>query len=396
MSGFDRKWTRPWFALVLFIGPIAGGAAFAEETAAERLLVLRNGGVLRGRIARQAERYVVAVEHGEIRVPDGDVELICADLEEAYAQLRRSAERVGVEGHLRLADWCLRQQLKDQAEGEITAARDLGAAEDRLALLVRRLELSRRPVLAQSKRSAEPQGSPAAVPQAVPPARRGQIEVIRQLPSDAVESFTSSIQPLLLNRCGATACHDPRGRTRFNLVRPAAARTQTRRFTVRNLQAALAQVDTDRPDNSPLVQKARQAHGGASRPPLDRLDAAPYRELVAWVQAVSGASDDSTGDDDHDIEHAFWQTTVVPGMTVIAHPASRAELRAASQGVAAGGAPADGTVPRTRATVEDAGDVPGADPFDPSAFNRFQATKRRPPEMLDPELSDDTLGSVGR
>ena len=107
------------------------------------------------------------------------------------------------------------------------------------------------------------------------------------LPEDAVETFVSRVQPLLLNRCGANTCHGVRAASEFRLVRPGWGKTVTRRFTQRNLHAALRAVNFDAPHESPLLLAPSAPHGNVAGAIFSGREAPQLRVLVDWVRQVT-------------------------------------------------------------------------------------------------------------
>ena len=100
--------------------------------------------------------------------------LACRTLEEAYEFRRQQIKGDKAADHLRLAEWCIRYELRAEAGRELAEARRLEPDQPRLALLERRLEKEgSRPVVKESVylagvkvRAAKPQAAGVA-PQAV-------------------------------------------------------------------------------------------------------------------------------------------------------------------------------------------------------------------------------------
>jgi hypothetical protein len=109
-----------------------------------------------------------------------------------------------------------------------------------------------------------------------------------------VSEFTRSIQPLLLNRCGQTACHGSASRNGFSLERLRAGGAARKDVTWRNLRAAMAQVDPARVGESPLLEHALKPHGTSQRPPFGPHEMRQYQRLLDWVSMMTAA------DADHD------------------------------------------------------------------------------------------------
>src|SRR5207248_1388077 len=133
-----------------------------------------------------------------------------------------------VQEHLDLAEWCLRQGLLHDAAAELRDAIAADPTHPKIALVERRLRLAAERPNAGKPSSAPPTGTPS--PDELDRMARG-------MPSGTLETFTSAIQPLLLNHCSTAACHGPQSTTKFRLLRVPVDRVASRRSTQRNLYA---------------------------------------------------------------------------------------------------------------------------------------------------------------
>ncbi|MHB0958987.1 MAG: hypothetical protein ACYC0X_26910 [Pirellulaceae bacterium] len=274
------QWTRGVCAiLVLCVGSLTQ-ADPPQLTPQPGILVLRNGRVLRGEIVRIGDRFTVTLgAHDEIGVPADSVEIHCASLEEAYHRKRDNLSRPGTAAeHLILADWCLRYELLASAAEQLMTAQRLEPENSAAALFERRLRL------------AAPQTPPAQTPPA--PAKPAQTllsqidlqQFLRDLPTGTVEQFTQNIQPLLINRCGLSACHGPNATSAFRLAYPGASRILPQRFTQLNLHTVMQQINSQKPVESPLLVMATSAHGTCDQPTLGSNDHALLQQLVDWLE----------------------------------------------------------------------------------------------------------------
>src|SRR6478752_10651664 len=82
------------------------------------ILLLEDGGVLTGQITRAADWYLVARGGGEMQIAQKRVLLVCHTLNEAYEFRRKQIHADQVADHLRLAAWCIRYELRDEASRE--------------------------------------------------------------------------------------------------------------------------------------------------------------------------------------------------------------------------------------------------------------------------------------
>jgi hypothetical protein len=261
--------------------PLDADAFEPGLTPRDSVLVLRNGGILSGQVTRAGDRYVVIMgDRAEVRVPVLDVEMHCIDLDEVYQRKRSRLAVNDVTGHVALADWCLQQKLFSRAADELLTVIALQPAHPRLAGLERRLQLAvELPEL----------GSPQTKPQGTLVGLADLEKTTRSLSPKAIEDFTTQIQPLLLNRCGANSCHGDASPSEFRLVRPAWTKTISRRFTQRNLHAVLQFVESENADSSPLLTVPATAHGGMETGVFGPREREHFDLLADWVRQATTA-----------------------------------------------------------------------------------------------------------
>ena len=386
MSRFVRISAVSRFALLLAVAGLPGelrgqqgqGAA-NDGRREERILVLQDGGVLAGRISRAGDSYVVSRGGGQMQISAANVRLECGSLDEAYNRQRQQLTHPTAGAHLALAEWCLRYDLVEQAGRELTDAKSLDARHPRLALLERRLALAnqelRKPAAAAS--TARPPLSRAASSQARAAASEVQIRV--------VERFTRKVQPVLVNNCTASGCHQPGGGQPFQLDRALLHGLANRRSTMNNLAAALALVDREQPELSPLLTVPRRTHGGMVDPVIGPRQEQAYRHLVEWVAMVtlsdlSKAQATSNSEAEADLLAAEATAPSTPsdfseraqtsepdlgtvGGVMQTNYDENAEMRAPATQRLQFGAQVEKWQPR--------------DPFDPEIFNRQRLARRR-------------------
>jgi hypothetical protein len=274
------RWTRGACFFLVLCASSVNQADPPQLTPQPGILVLRNGRVLRGEIVRVGDRFTVALgDKDEAGVPADSVEIHCANLEEAYQVKRDNLSQPGTAAeHLALADWCLRYELLASAAEQLMAAQLLEPENPAAALFERRLRLAA-PQTQSTKVPAK--SSPPLLP------RTDLEQFVSNMPDGTVEQFTTAIQPLLVNRCGASTCHGPNCESSFRLSYPSSSRILSRRFTQRNLHAAMQQINTENPAESPLLVMATSAHGTCDRPTLGDRDGAQLQQLVGWLQRCS-------------------------------------------------------------------------------------------------------------
>jgi len=258
----------------------------ADQSVAEGVLLLHNGGVLQGRIVLVGSRYQVTGRQSQVDVAAGQVAMVCESLAAAYDEQRRRLPRETAEGHLALADWCLRYELIEQAACELADARRLDPRHPRLELLERRLS-----VLTAPKHSVAVGAGDSMSPAPSPPEDGHEFDSLADtLPEGVVERFTRKIQPLLVNNCTTAACHQRGGSQSFQLDRAVLRGLSNRRTTLGNLSATLALVNRDAPERSPLLAIPTSPHGGRKGPLFGPRQDEHLQMLADWIALVTGST----------------------------------------------------------------------------------------------------------
>lgn len=335
-----------------------------ELTPAPGVLVLRNGSLLQGQVTRLGDRYLVTLASGsELRLSESDVEMVARTLPEAYQRRLANLSRPDVPAFLDLAEWCLRHHLTVQAADALTRAAQLEPDNPRLERLQRRLE---------QLVSAPPPPTTNATPTASPASLEQLEQLAREMPYGTLERFSSGIQPMLLNRCGANNCHGPASSSDYHLVRPPLGQTATRRFTLRNLHATLQTIRAEAPDDSPLLNAAREPHGSLRSAVFTPHEQTQYEQLAAWVRQISQPRRDPQPASIAGVDGRLHQAAPVGLANSPAANSPSAAVAPESAASASDGttqpAGANSAANSPSATTTSA--PPAVDPFDPEVFNR--------------------------
>jgi hypothetical protein len=134
------------------------------------------------------------------------------------------------------------------------------------------------------------QTASAGLPKDVPAASASQsspLVVTPDLPNGALEAFTRKVQPVLVNNCTASKCHEPGGPQSFQLNRAVLRGEANRRTTMQNLSAALAIIDREHPEKSELLTVPRQTHGGMNGPIFAARQEQAFKHIADWVALVA-------------------------------------------------------------------------------------------------------------
>jgi hypothetical protein len=301
------------------------------------VLLLKHGTTLSGFIAPAGDRYIVLLgESGEARVPVADVVAFVSNLQQAY-EYKRSNLKEDLASRIDLAQWCLQQNMPARAADQLLAAELLFGRQPQLESLHQRLIVS-----------AKTTGLPGSVAvEARTIAKASFEEPLDSFPSRSIDTFTSAVQPLLLNRCAAGGCHNTRGSSEYVLFRPFLGQATTQRLTEQNLKATLAYVNRTAPLESILLQRAALAHGGAVSAGIQEKEQRQFELLSVWLHSLAAGRRSSE------------PNTIAPANELLYQPSQLSNTESTD---------APDVVPASRLPKETA--KPMGDPFDPAPFNQ--------------------------
>ncbi|TWT90626.1 hypothetical protein Mal64_10200 [Pseudobythopirellula maris] len=269
------------------------------------VVLLENGSLLEGNATLRGEHWFLTSPNTELRLRAETVRAVVASKRAAYDWLRERLTDSPAEladGHLDLAEWCIRHELWPQAAQEILVARRLEPKYGRVAFVERRLTLVSKAVAAPP---AEPANGLARGGETNGNADREPVSLVSheeptpRIPAGVLVEFTRRVQPILVNNCTASGCHaagDPSG---FALDRGVLFGGAGARSTSANLRAALAAVDRQNPHDSALLVALRGPHANA--PPLV---GARRGEMIArveeWVASLAPQSPAAESPEEYD------------------------------------------------------------------------------------------------
>jgi hypothetical protein len=179
-----------------------------------------------------------------------------------------------------------------------------------------------------------------------------------------VETFTQSVQPVLMNHCASGGCHGPQSDTALRLFRVPAGKSASRRITQRNLYAVLPLVDRENPMNSRLLTAPNGPHGAAKHGVFTEHQTAQYKRLIDWANQLTQQSTPET------------IATLTPAAPVKRTPTPPKVLSQDAQ--KAHPLPAAAQASTVKRGAVTASFDQSADPLDPEVFNRRFAPKETP------------------
>ena len=247
------------------VNPVSPDPAAVKETGC---VVLGDGRVFQGEITELETGYQVQAKNGSVVLPFAQVRTVAPTLQLAYQQLRESYEQPSASDHLDLGWWCQQNQLFEEASAEAQAALVLEPTREKALSLLKSAEAALgRTEISETTTSPSVQSRPVTGGAVVSTAT--QVE------------FSRHIQRLTLNKCGNGSCHGASALSPLKLQQGVKSDV--------NLTAILKYVDTENPEQSPLLVRARTADGPHNGVFRGASGTEQYARLMAWV--VQAAKD---------------------------------------------------------------------------------------------------------
>ncbi len=222
------------------------------------LLVLNSGRVVSGQLTPRTGGYDVQLPAGRMFVASEQVRFQARNMDDAYRLMRSSLRERTPNTHMELAKWCLANRMPEKARSEVLDALHLDPNRDEakrmLEALVREQHRATPRQVPRNGRTSIDKvalNNPGMMPE-----RRS----LGGLPKSLARTFTKTVQPIVVNKCGNARCHGARQHT-FAVVSIRSGSTS--RIAEQNLAAVLNQIDMANPAQSPLLNATRGAHGGA-------------------------------------------------------------------------------------------------------------------------------------
>lgn len=243
----------------------------------EGVLMLNSGRIVSGKLKQISTGYLVASRSGYIAVDRDDIRFAANDLGELYLLQKRELKDPSIAEQIKLAEWCCTQKLNAFAAKELLAVLNRDPSNEHARKLLARLDDDQQRTPSVTTPSRDSNNKKLADDEA---------RSLAGLKGTTAERFSSSIQPLLHNKCGNAKCHGPNADHEFRLTRGSPGAGHHRIYAERNLAAVLKHVDLDRPQDSKILRIADGAHAGQTM--FSGHQGAEQRKLLTdWVmQAV--------------------------------------------------------------------------------------------------------------
>lgn len=240
-----------------------------------RVILLDNDNLFEGNISRTTQGYLIKLDRGgEISISADRVKRILPSKEAAYKIMQEQANLRDADERMRLAFWCERFGLREQARHEAETALRMRPGFRRARDF---LEWLGPPQKAETKTDSQ------VIPAKAESTESAPLKVIEPpapitYNTESFNTFATQVNTILLNAC--FRCHGAgKYEGAFKLDG-----TGGRKAMMNNLQAALRQLNREKIEKSPLLVYAILPHGNASDPPLRDKQKAAIENLNSWAR----------------------------------------------------------------------------------------------------------------
>jgi hypothetical protein len=268
------------------------------------VLLLSRGEVVRGSLSETDDGYVLATPAGELRYKRHQVEGVFGSLAEVYLYKRSRTPANDPDERLKLALWCLAQELFGEAQSELEAVLRISPDYERARQMLHHLQAharrtqARDPEVVRTRAEAPAPLSSRALQEVREAARRNPtvaaappiiFDLQRPLAVKRFQEFAAYVHPELQRRCAS--CHHEQSNLDFQLIQARARNDYNNELLVRaNLDATLRLVDPDDPPRSRLLSSTIMPHKPTGRPILSGPNDIVYRQLLVWVSGLRSAA----------------------------------------------------------------------------------------------------------
>lgn len=273
------------------------------------VLLLSNGKVLQGEILKDESGYVLKHKVGVMHFPRRNVEMTFRSMEEVYDYKKSRCPENDPDERLKLATWCLEQQMKPEAKAHLAAILELSPENRRARAMLANLERSpgtTPPVDTEVIRtSVEVEAAPPAElnlnrlrEEYARHPRSQEMPAIFDLETPMAvrrfQEYSRSVHPILQRQCAR--CHNEQFQGDFQMIQTRARRDLTNDLILRsNLDATLRIVNREDLAHSPLLSAAGMTHGAGGKPVLGGPNSPEYRVLANWVKSLKTGQADGPG-----------------------------------------------------------------------------------------------------
>lgn len=268
-----------------------------------QFVLLTDGRIITGAVSEEEGKILVTQPVGVMRFSERKIERVFNSLKEVHAYKSDQVPEIDIDEQLKLAQWCLTNDLSEEAKGHLNNALKLDPKNPRAKAMAESIVMTETR-LANRQRDEEVRRTsaevvdpssmsrPATLDSAVVEgARRGlgvsDLPVIFDLPPNAAvrraDEFRRYVHPVLQTYCAK--CHDDRHDGSFQLINFQRKADRTVEALRANLDSTLKLVDRENPGRSELLSSSLRPHGRGpnTRPIFQGSNDRAYQILAAWV-----------------------------------------------------------------------------------------------------------------
>lgn len=281
------------------------------QQADNKVILLANDNVMVGSVEIVPAGYRVKTSNGvTITIGVDDVAAVCRSFKEIYELKQFAILANQPQKHIELSKWCLQNGLISEAKQQCGFAKDLIGEHEVVLDLRRQIASAEAENAADTAVNLSKDSTQAETEQS-----ESQVvltgyqldEMMRNIPKDVLDSYSSYIQFPLISSCTVSGCHLSND-SKFRLHRRSLHSPVPRRLTQRNLVTMIQWVNRDHLDQSVLLEKASGAHGNLKQPVWPQ-DSQPYLLLRQWIAGVQELQIDLTGSEPDKPGSTFSPTT---------------------------------------------------------------------------------------
>jgi hypothetical protein len=291
---------------------LCSAVGFCQQ-ADNKVILLANDNVMVGSVEIVPGGYRVKTSNGvTITIGVDDVAAVCRSFKEIYELKQYAILANQPQKHIELSKWCLLNGLISEAKQQYGFAKDL-IGEHEVVLDLRRqiasaeAENKADTTVNLSKASTQAKTDQSESESQVMLTGYQLDEMMRNIPKDVLDSYSSYIQSPLISGCTVSGCHLSND-SKFRLHRRSLHSPVPRRLTQRNLVTMIQWANQDHLDRSVLLEKASGAHGELKQPVWPQ-DSQPYLFLRQWIAGVQELQIDLTGGEPDKPESTFSRKT---------------------------------------------------------------------------------------
>ena len=280
-------------------GPLRG-----SEPDNRSFVLMNNGSVFHGVVRPVGEKMEIRLgQDATIQVDSKQVGHIAASKLELYQAQIKSIRLWGTGEHWHLTQWCLQQQLLEQAVyhyGELAKSVEPSAKfkqlEQQLKSALLNSEEVRSSIAKNEVRTAvatqelTPTLKDITLASSFENVSKSSVQHLA-IPGYVKKAFHTSVAPILINGCGQAGCHGLPGNSSFHIHKAAGDQAST--IANQNLENVLRYVNPKDPSGSQLIAYATNAHGIQKSPrfnPLREDDRAHIERIAQWIKSVEFAN----------------------------------------------------------------------------------------------------------